>query len=271
MNPLHTAAKTTVAKASVLIALFLLASSPARAALDAPSAARLSGLNTTPALAGELIYRGATFAQKAAGPEPLFRYERRVATTPTGIEATHLTRDPAHSLVVAESAQFNTAYQLQRFTVHNQQLGYSGVVQVSGDRRRLQYSLNDNGVVSTAEEAIDLPAVSGPTLFGFILEHRAQLDMGKTVSVRFIVMKEKQTYGLDIRQESAANGQVVYAITPSSWLVRPFLATMRATWDAGSKTWVRYEGRVPPMQTVAGKLADLDARVDYSTVSNTYR
>jgi len=68
-------------------------------------------------MAGELIYRGATFAQTSPGPEPLFRYERRLASTPTGLQATHLTRDPAQKLVIAESAQFNAAYQLQRFTV----------------------------------------------------------------------------------------------------------------------------------------------------------
>ena len=266
MKPLH-----TIANATALVALFLLAASQVHAEMDAPSAARLAALSATPALAGELIYQGATFAQKPAGADPLFRYERRLTTTPAGLEAAHLTRDPAQKLVVAESAQFNAAYQLQRFTVQNQQLGYSGAVQVSSDGRQLRYTLNDNGVVSTAEETIDLPAVSGPSLFGFILAHGAELGAGKTIPVRFIVMKEKQTYGFDIRQESAAKGQVVYSITPSSWLIRPFLATMRATWDVGSKTWVRYEGRVPPMQTVAGKLVDLDARVDYTKVAATYR
>ena len=236
----------TAAKASAFVGLLLLAASPARAELDRPSAAHLAALSATPTQAGELIYRGATFAQNLAGPEPLFRYERRVNTMPTGFEATHLTRDPARQLVVVESAQFNAAYRLQRFAVQNQQLGHSGTVHVSTDGRRLRYSLNDRGVVSTAEESIDLPA-------------------------GFIVMKEKQTYGFDIRQDSAANGQVVYSITASSWLIRPFVATMRATFDVGSKTWVRYEGRVPPMQTVAGKLTTLDARVDYTAVAVPYR
>jgi len=266
MNPLH-----TVASATAVIALFLLAASPAHAELDAPSAARLALLSATPALAGELIYRGATFAQKGAGPEPLFRYERRLDTTPVAFEATHLTRDPAQRLVMAEAAQFNTAYQLQRFTVQNQQLGYSGVVQVSSDGRHLQYRLNDNGVVSTASETIDQPAASGPSLFGFILAHSAELDAGKTVPVRFIVLQEKTTYGFDVRQESKTKGQVVVSITPSSWLLRPFFATMRVTVDVNSKTFVRYEGRVPPKQMDSGKLVDLDARVDYTTVAAAYR
>jgi hypothetical protein len=201
----------------------------------------------------------------------LFRYERRLATTSTGLQAAHLTRDPAQKLVIAETAQFNQAYQLKRFTVQNQQLGYSGVVEVSGDGQRLKYTLNDNGVVSTAEEKIDQPAVSGPTLFGFILAHEAELAKGKTIPVRFVVLKEKQTYGLDIRLASVPSGQVIYSITPSSMIIRLLIAPMRVVLDANNKTVVRYEGRVPPMQTVGGKLIDLDARVDYITVAPTYR
>jgi hypothetical protein len=41
--------------------------------------------------------------------------------------------------------------------------------------------------------------------------------------------------------------------------------------DANTRTPVRYEGRVPPMENVAGKLKDLDARVDYTQASVTYR
>jgi len=97
------------------------------------------------------------------------------------------------------------------------------------------------------------------------------LGAGKTVPVRFIVLSEKQTYGFDIRQESQAKGQSVYSITPSSWLIRLFIATMRVTVDANSKTVLRYEGRVPPKQMDSGKLVDLDARVDYTSVAATYR
>lgn len=266
MNASHAAANVTA-----FVGIFLLSASPARAEMEGFGAASLAVLNAAPGQAGELIYRGSTFAQASTSPEPLFHYERRLKTVPSGFEATHLTRDPAQQLVVVESSRFDADYRLQKLAVKNQQLGYSGTVQVSSDGRHLKYRLNDQGVVSTAEEAIDVPAVSGPSLFGFILAHRPALAAGQSIPVRFIVMKEKQTYGFDIRQDSTAHGQVVYAITASSWLIRPFIATMRVTWDADHQTWVRYKGRVPPMQTVAGKLTELDARVDYTAVAATYR
>ncbi len=260
-----------VRMAIACVALLQFAAGPARAALDAPSAAQLQALSANPAQAGDLIYRGATYALGATGGEPLFRYERRTTTTPTGLEAAHLTRDPAQTLIIAESAQFNTRYELQRFTVQNQQLGYSGAVQVSADGQRLQYSLNDNGTLSTAEEKIDGPALTGPSTFGFILAHWVELTAGKTLPVRFIVLKEKTSYGFDIRAEPVANGLASFTLTPSNWLIRRFIAPLRVVLDASSKTVVRYEGRVPPMQSVAGKWVDLDARVDYTTVAARYR
>ena len=253
------------------LVLLLLAAGPASAALDAPSAARLLSLDTNPAQAGELIYRGATFAQNASGGQPLFRYERRIATTPTGLQAAHLTRDPAQKLLIAESAQFDARYALQRFTVQNQQQGYSGEVQVSDDGRHLKYSLNDNGTLSTAEEKIDAPALTGPSTFGFILAHWSELVAGKTLPVRFIVLKEKTSYGFDIRAEGVANGQASFVLTASSWVIRRFIAPLRVVFNTNDKTVVRYEGRVPPMQSMADKLVDLDARVDYTPVAPVFR
>lgn len=253
------------------VVLLLLAASQADAALDAASAAQLLALDTLPAQAGELIYRGATFAQNASGGQPLFRYERRIATTPTGLQAAHLTRDPAQKLVIAESAQFDTRYALQRFTVQNQQLGYSGEVQVSADGRRLKYKLSDNGSLSNAEEKIDAPALTGPSTFGFILAHWSELAAGKTLPVRFVVLKEKTSYGLNIRAEQFANGQATFVLTPSSWVIRRFIAPLRVVFDTNDMTVVRYEGRVPPMQSVAEKWVDLDARVDYTPVAASYR
>jgi hypothetical protein len=34
---------------------------------------------------------------------------------------------------------------------------------------------------------------------------------------------------------------------------------------------VRYEGRVPPMESVDGKLKNLDARVEYTSLAPVYR
>jgi hypothetical protein len=155
--------------------------------------------------------------------------------------------------------------------VTNQQAGFTGSVQASSDGRRLEYELNDNGKLSKATEEVSSPVVCGPSLFGFIVNRWDLLQAGATIPVRMLVIKEKTSYGFDLKLDTVTNGQASFTITPSSFLVRLAISPLRVVFDANTKTPLRYEGRVPPMENVAGKLKDLDARVEYTLVSASYR
>jgi hypothetical protein len=254
-----------------LLTALLLTAGQAQAALDSASTSRLQTLETQPELAGALIYRGTTYALAEPDGQPLFRYERRLLTVPTGLTAAHLTRNPEGQLLIAETAQASDDYQLQRFTTQNRQSGFSGAVEVSGDGRTLHYLLNDNGDVSRAEESLDAPAVTGPTLHGFILSHWSQLQDGQEVPIRFVVLKEKQTYGFSVRLEQHSASETSFTITPSNLLIRWFIAPLQVVFDNERKTVLRYTGRVPPLHEVDGSLQDLDARVEYESVAARYR
>lgn len=254
-----------------LVTALMMIASPSQAQLGAASVAQLATLHQSPESAGTLIYRGDTFAQHTPAGTALYRYERRVATTPTGLAAAHLTSDLAGHLLIVESARFSPAYKLQRIDVANQQCGYSGSVLVSEGGHHLEYQLDDKGKVSTASEDISDPAVSGATLFGFILKNWDLLKDGATIPVRMIVLKDKTTYGFDLRSEKQASGQVSFSVTPGSFLIRLAVAPLRVVFDASTRNAVRYEGRVPPMELVSGKLKDLDARVEYTSVATSYR
>lgn len=256
---------------SALFTLLAVAASPAHAQLDSISLAQLYTLDQSPANAGELIYRGDTYAQDGSNGQPLFRYERRVAITPAGLTASHLTRNPAGELMVIEVAKVTPDYALQRFETINQQSDFSGSVEVSADGRQLHYSLLEQGVASSADEEVDVPVVTGPSMHGFILQHWDQLKTGTSLPVRFVVLQEKQTYGFDIRFEQEAQGQTVFSVTPSNFLIRLAIEPLKVTFDTSARTVVRYEGRVPPKQELDGKLKDLDARVEYKAITASYR
>lgn len=234
----------------------------------------LAACQWTPAwaeTAGPLVYRGDTFAQRTPAGAPLFRYERRVLTHPTGLTASHITRDPAGREVIVESAQVSPHYETQRFEVTNMQSGFTGSVQISNGGRHLEYELIHNGKRSTASEDVSDPVVCGPSLFGFILKHWGPLMAGTTLPVRMLVLKEKTTYGFDLKFEKLVDGKAAFTITPSHFLIRMAITPLRVVFDASNCTPVRYEGRVPPMENIAGTLKDLDARVEYTPVSAVYR
>ncbi len=241
------------------------------AELEPNAAARLAALHQTPQAAGALVYRGAVFELGRPQGAALFNYERRVAATEAGLTASHITHNLQRDTIIVETAQFSPAYDLQRFDAINQQQGYSGTVRVSPDGRQLAFSLNDNGKLSTATEDVSEPVVSGPSLHGFIAARWEALATGRPMAVRMIVLAKKQTYGFEIRQEAQANGQTSFVIAPSSLLVRMAIAPLRVVFDNATRNLVRYEGRVPPMQALDGRLKDLDARVDYTMVAARYR
>jgi hypothetical protein len=272
-NQPKTSAKAAV-KASMLIlfsATLMLSGAPAKAELDSESSAKLAEFRRVPSMAGALIYRGNVSPLDRSRTESIFTYERRVEKNAQGSLAAHLTSDLQGDLIIVEAAQSSPNYDLQRLDVINKQLGFSGSVMVSENGHRLDYYLNDNGKISTASEDIRDPAVSGPQMFGLIQKNWLLLKTGKTLPVRMIVLKDKTTYGFDIRLEKEANGQATFTVTPSNFLIRLAIASMRVVFDMPSATVVRYEGRVPPMESLAGKLKDLDARVDYISVESIYR
>lgn len=245
------------------------AASPAQAGQAA--IVNLEALRLSPDSAGTLIYRGDTFAQHTPAGSPLYRYERRVLSTPSGLVASHLTSDQTGRMIIAESSLVSPSYELRRFEAANLQAGFTGSVEISQDGRHLEYELKHKGAVSTASEEVSDPVVSGPSLFGFILKNWDSLVAGASMPVRMLVLSDMTTYGFELKFERLVNGQASFMVSPSNFLIRLAVAPLRVVFDASTRSAVRYEGRVPPMENVAGKLKDLDARVLYTPVSSTYR
>lgn len=253
------------------LAACLLTAAPLSAQATQAIFAKLEALQTSPETAGTLVYRGNTFTQRTPAGAALYRYERRVQNAPTGLTASHITSDPAGHVIIVESALVSPSYETQRFEATNQQSGFTGSVRISNGGRHLEYELNDNGKRSTASEDVSDPVVCGPSLFGFILKNWDSLLAGTTLPVRMLVLKDKTTYGFDLKLERLANGHASFTLTPSNFLIRLAIAPLRVVFDASTRTVVRYEGRVPPMENVSGKLKDLDARVEYTPMSPVYR
>ena len=254
---------------SALVAA-LAACSASNPVLDQADAARLGALREAPASAGALVYEGAVFPLRATDSPQLFTYERRIHAVGNGFLASHITRDRKRDVVVVESAQFSSAYEVTRFDAIHREAGYSGSVVITGGRH-LAYQLNQAGRTTTAIERVDDPVVTGPSLHGFILTHWDQLAAGKSVRVRMVVLSKMETYGFAIERAAEAGGVTAFSIKPTSPLVRLIVDPLRVEFDSTSRNVVRYVGRVPPLQRVDGKLSALDARVDYTMHTHAYQ
>ncbi|NRF65712.1 hypothetical protein HLB44_01810 [Aquincola sp. S2] len=246
-------------------------------ALTDAAATLLHTLHEAPDAAGAWVYDGEVFPRGVAAPDTamLFSYQRRVRETPDGLGASHITRDgrlPGGAPIIVESARMGSDYTLRRFDAVNGQQGFSGSVEVSADGRQLHYRLQRGSRLRESTERIDAPAVSGPSLHGHILAHWDALAAGEVSTVRMIVLAQRTSYAFQIRQDpAAARGRRAFTITPARWWVRLAVAPLRVAFDESTRQVLRYEGRVPPLRAVRGRLKAFDACVNYPRHAAHYR
>ena len=127
------------------------------------------------------------------------------------------------ALIIDESAQPSAAYGFQRFDAANAQAGISGSVVSSQGGRHLEYSLNDNGRVSTSSEDVQDPVVTGHRCMASFatmkLRHRTADFHGETSFCSRPSRTDRQSIGR--AYACAALARALTAVSPSHHFIRP--------------------------------------------------
>lgn len=236
--------------------------------LAASQLQRLLELEQSPAVAGDQVYEGRVYALDGR-PNPLFSYQRRVKGVGSSVTSTHITHDPTGAVVVMQSAAHTPAYELQRADMIHRQAGASASVVVMGEDA--VYTLHDGTHATTAKERLEAPLVAGPTMFGYILTHWAELTRGERLPIRFAVLERGESIGFALEQVEAPDGRTIIRMTPTSLLVRLAVAPTYFQFDTTSRRILEYTGRVPPLERVDNRLETLNARVAYAFVAPAFR
>jgi hypothetical protein len=218
---------------------------------------------------GELIYQGDVFAQTPEATAPTFVYERRVAHRGDELVASHVTRDPQGSIVLAEEATHSDAYRLTRYELFTNQLGQRGTISMDGGDVHFRL-LDGEREQSAVEHHPSLPVVVGPTLVGHIVKQLPALRAGETNAVRFAVLDRLETLGFELDCVEAQAGQTRVRMRPSSVLLRLAVAPIYFTFRTSDDQLLRLEGRVPTKLPTARGLKDFDARVEYRFAAARY-
>ena len=228
----------------------------------------LISVQQTPHSAGQQVYEGMVYSLDSR-PEPLFRYERRVRSEGTNLVSNHVTYDSAGSIVVIQSAEHTSGYDLLRAGMIHRQTGASGSVEVSGNRAL--FTLDEGGRVSRASEKVDDPVVAGPTMFGYIVAHWHELMSGAALPIRFALIERLETIGFTLERVDSPQDQTTIRMQASNPLLRLAVASTYFHFDTKTRKILEYTGRVPPLESVNGRLRALDARVAYHFVAADFR
>jgi hypothetical protein len=217
----------------------------------------------------ETVYFGSVFPLDKPGKDPLYVYERRVGQEHGLPVAAHITRDGSGATILADSAIHATDYRLIDYTLHTNQLGQRGSIHVGEEGVR--FRLEDGGGARTRTEKANAPVVVGPTLVGYIYKHLAQLRAGQVLPVRFAVLDRLETIGFQLAAVQAAPGQTRIRMKASSFLLAALIDPVTFTFESDTGKLVRLEGRVQSKIRRGDRLRDLDARVEYRFVADSYR
>jgi hypothetical protein len=229
---------------------------------------RIIAAEQAPNSTGQQVYEGRVYSLDGES-EPLFRYERRVKARGDQLTSTHLTYDPAGKAVVIQSATHTTTYELSDAELIQRQTGLAGAVRVSGNQ--VVFTLDHDGIVSTAHENVDSPVVAGASMFGYIVTHWDELRSGATLPIRFAVIERMETIGFLLDRVPSRPGRTTIRMRASSPLLRLIVAPTYFQFDTEQKRILEYTGRVPPMVKVANRLQPLDARVNYSFTAAVFQ
>jgi len=263
------AANTALTSSALTLPWMAKAATKATTTLPAQAEARLNALQAHPELAGDRVYRADVFPQGEPGSAPLFVYARHVQTAGSNLEASHLTYLPTGELIIEERVTSSASYAFQRFDVVNRQTGMVGSVAMNASESQLRFEGPDTRLQKN--ERVNEPVVAGPNLHGHILRNWDSLANGARLRVRLVVLARMETLGFTIHRVESPDGFTAFQITPSHLLMRMVVAPLQVVFDNTTRRVLRYEGRVPPMQTIDHKLVDLDAAVHYHWETDRYR
>jgi hypothetical protein len=245
----------------------LLAVACSRAPTAAPPAAVLPSAITG---RGAPVYVGRVFPLHGKSETPTYLYERRVDETDGTFVSTHVTRDAAGAVQLAEAATHSADYTLTAYTLYSNQFGQTGSIRVANDE--VWFRLIDGATERTKVEHHETkPVVVGPTLVGYIVRHLDALERGETLNVRFAVLDRLETIGFNLQKAPAPTGEARVKMNASSFLVNLIVPITHFTFDKATRKLIRLEGRVPPKVRDRDAWTDFDARVEYEFVASSYR
>ncbi|MCA9491368.1 MAG: hypothetical protein KC621_15660 [Myxococcales bacterium] len=216
----------------------------------------------------DLVYLGTVRPRGESGP-PLFQYERRVTEQGDHMRSFHVTFAPDGAPVLSHEAEHSSTYELLRFEEIHGQTGGVGQVEVARDGTATYTTMVDGRTRTRIERPGD-PLQAGPTLFGYLLEHREALEGGAVQHIRFVVVSRRRSYRFALRRIDGPLGTTTFEMVPTDPIVALGVPRGLIVFDEDGDV-VRYEGLVPPLQDVGGHLKRLDATVTYDQVSDTYR
>ena len=191
----------------------------------------------------------------------LFEETIRELVIPNGKQVASIFKDSAGKPVLSEEVTFQ-AGQLQRYTVHQIQLGETGTVWI--EKRKLHFDYEKGGNTSHATEDLKDNLVIGPTLFDYVTGNWKELSEGETLRIRFAVLERNETIPFQLNKvqdgiSPKGDKAVLIKMTPVFLLARLKVKPISIWVSPDGLHILEVIGRTLPKLKKDGDWQDLDA------------
>jgi hypothetical protein len=178
-------------------------------------------------------------------------------------------------VVLRQSVLHSSRYELLEFESEHAQTGVRAKARALGPGRvRLERSTPGAQSEKAELEAVELtfgnPLVVGPTLYGMMLRHWAQLLEGRRVTVDYLSIERLETYTFDLRRVASDESTITFELAPSGFFLRLLVSPLRIKFSK-SRQVLSYEGPSPVLLEQRDELESFDARIEYSERSLPFR
>jgi hypothetical protein len=153
----------------------------------------------------------------------------------------------------------------RKFTVHQNQTGETGTLEVKG--KKVLFSYTKEGKTKTSEEDLEDSLVVGPTLIDYLQARKAKLLEGGKVDIRFAVLDRRETVGFSFFKvsEDTYEGKptVTIKMEPTSFIIAALVDPLLFTFYKEDMKLLEIIGRTLPKRKDGEKWKDLDADIWY--------
>lgn len=211
---------------------------------------------------GPLVYRGVVAAEGEG--EVGYWYRRHVEGFEDGSQRSihrSFARDDRGGAapLVEQVVAHDERYALVSYAEQHHQLEMHATIVVTPDR--LQFERTQRGRTTQRSVPRVRDVVVGPTLFGYLLGHEAELGAGETLDFDFAVATRASTYRFFATEQPTSGESRRFRVRCRSIVLRWAIGDLIVDFDPATQRVTSYEGPVP---LVDARGRGLRAHVHYS-------
>ena len=207
---------------------------------------------------------GKVFEKDSHQSQLLFNFRSETKSTGDVEKTDSAFTDPSGAVAATEAVTLKGG-EFLRFEVRLNQVNESGTAEKIGDK--IYFTYTKEGVTRKSDEKASGVFLVGPTIVPYLEKNWAEIQAGRSLSVRLGVPSRQETVGFEYFKTGSGDGatadRVEVKMKPKSFIIAALVDPILFNFNWSGSKLIRVIGRTTPLVKVDGKWKPLDAETVY--------